>query len=244
MAALPAGGYVGTSGKKYVQKDGKWVQVGSVSASYKKDGRCTRFTSIDSEGQKWEDKYTWKGNYITYGTCNYRDSGEYKWKYDKNHKLVYRTLGGMKYTYKWKGRTASYKDKYSKETLTFNKKGQITKAVYDSSYNTYKFSYYKNGNRKKVSSSYSTLKYNSRGDLTSVAYTFRGFKANFKYKKDSKGRIKQTEITYTDEDGKHNAKIVWNKWKKVSHVRNCDATGWTDPEGIIDDLLISGALFR
>lgn len=242
VAALPAGGYVPVYGEKYLQQDGEWVPVGSVSASYKADGKCTRFSSSDSKGMKRGERYTWKGDYITKLVCDYRDSGTLQYKYDRNHKLVYRKAGRTKYTYKWSGKTARYDNGGMKETLTFNKKGQRTKAVYGTS--AYKYSYYKNGNLKKVSSKFSTTKYNSRGDLTYFSYSFLDMSASFTYQTDSSGRITQVDVAYKDKNGAHNAKIVYSKWKKVRHVRNCDATGTTVVGSMMTDLLTLGNLFR
>jgi len=242
MAAKKAGEYVPVYGEKYVQQNGSWIPVGSVSASYKKDGKCTGFSSTDSKGLQRGERYTWKGDYITKLVCDYRDSGTLKYTYNKKHKLVSRTRGLTKYTYRWSGKSAIYSDGNYTEKLAFNKKGQLTKAVYGTS--AYTFSYYKNGNLKKSSSSFAVTNYNSRGDLKSFSYSYLNMNAVFTYVKDEAGRIKQVNVAYTDRNGAHNAKIVYSKWKKVSRVRNCDAAGTTARGSMVTDLLTLGSLFR
>ena len=242
MAAQPAGGYVPVNGEKFLEKDGNWVPVGSISATYKDDGKCTSFSSTDSTGLRRSETYTWKGNYITKAFCDYRDSGKLQYKYNKKHKLVYRTVGRKKYTYKWNGKTAAYKDANYKENLTFNKKGQLTKAVYFTS--KYNYKYYKNGNIKSITGNISTTKFNSRGDITSFSYKLGNVKATFDYVTDSSGKIEQVNVAYTDRTGSHKAKIVYKNWQEVSHVRNCDAAGTSASYQMNTDLLSLGSLFR
>ena len=44
------------------------------------------------------------------------------------------------------------------------------------------------------------------------------------------GRLEQVIITeYDDSEAIPSEKIVYSKWQKVSHVRNCDATGYPLP---------------
>ena len=244
--ALPAGGYVPTAGTSYYKDDAnKWVKYEKISCSYKKDGRLTKITRKYTDGTD-STAYTWKGNNITkITTKNSGHSYTTTFKF-KNKKLTsYQFSGDKAQKIKWKGktgtctRTGNGDGETSKYTL--NGKGQIVKVTtnYKSGGTKYTstYKYYGNGNLKsytvKMSGSSYSEKFNQKGYRTSETYkegSSYSKTTTFKYKT-QKGKIKEVVMNYTYTSGeniyKSSSKFVFTKWKNVSHVRNCDATGNT-----------------
>ena len=254
--ALPAGGYVPTAATWYYQDSStkKWVKDYKVSFSYKKDGRLTKITN-KYQGTTASTAYTWKGNYIT--KINYKNSenmlSSTTYKY-KNKKLISYQYNGNKganlaYKYKWKGKTGTYTQTgeggSSTYKLTINAKGQLVKETCkdnDGFETTSIYKYYGNGNLKSSTikgkgfdSSFTRVKkFNQKGYITLESLTSRSNidKTTYKYKT-QKGKIREVVFTNTFKEGEYSyeasRKLVFTKWKKVSHVRNCDAWGNTIP---------------
>ena len=232
--ALPSGGYVPTKGtySYYDSSAKKWVKSETITLSYKSDGRLTKRTYKYDEDYVLTTKYTWSGNRIKKITES-EGGGYTSYKYKGNKLVSYTRNYGEKHTYKfkWKKNKGTLKlDGYT-ETIQFNSKGQLVKETIkytDGGTYTYTCKYYANGNLKKVtskgSSESTTRSYNSEGYLKKYTRKSGGktYTTKYKYKKKN-GKIKQITITYSD--GYKN-KLVFSKWKKVSHVRNCDASGW------------------
>ena len=231
--ALPSGGYVPTKGtySYYDSSAKKWVKSNTYTWSYKSDGRLTKITHKDSDNSSSTTKYTWSGDHIKKIKS---DSYTYSYKY-KGKKLISATYDyGEKtiYKYKWKKNKGTLKTDEYTTTIQINSKGQLTKSKTKYSNGdvyTVTYKYYANGNLKKVTgkgkNDSSSTSYNSAGYITKYTNTYDGktyYTAKYKYKKKN-GKIKQVNITY---NGGGKAKLVFSKWKRVSHVRNCDASGW------------------
>ena len=251
--ALPAGGYVPTTGTWYYQDSStkKWVKDYKVSFSYKKDGRLTKVTQqyVDAPSV-YTTAYTWKGNYITkinYKNNYYDEFGLTTYKY-KNKKLTSYGYGeGNVQKYKWKGKTGTYSQTWDggsyTNKFTINAKGQLVKETYKyknsgiTTTDTSTYKYYGNGNLKSMTSKNQSsnvdsyvVKYNQKGYKTSESYKSNTYtsKTTYKYKY-KKGKLKEVVITSSGKnDGesfKDSSKIEFTKWKNVSHIRNCDAWG-------------------
>ena len=245
--ALPAGGYVPTAGTRYYQDSStkKWVKSYKISYSYKKDGRLTKVTRKYTDGTD-STAYTWKGNNITKITDKYSYGNSYTYTFKfKNKKLTsYQFSGDKAQKIKWKGKTGTCTQTWDGGGATYkytiNGKGQIVKVTTthksDGTKYTTTYKYYGNGNLKSYTlkgSGYSyTTKYNQKGYRTSETRKEGSAtsKTTFKYKT-KKGKIKEVVTNYTYTSGeyssKSSSKFVFTKWKNVSHVRNCDATGNT-----------------
>ena len=224
--ALPSGGYVPTKGtySYYDSSAKKWVKQETYTWSYKSDGRLTKRTNKYDDGTS-TIKYTWSGDRVK----KIKDSSGYtSYKY-KGKKLTSVTESyGSKHTYKykWKKNKGTVKmDGYS-NTIQINSKGQLTKSVSkysDGDTYTTTYKYYANGNLKKVTGKNFSASYNSAGYITKITNKNDGktYTTKYKYKKKN-GKIKQITITHSDGS---KSRLVFSKWKRVSHVRNCDATG-------------------
>lgn len=222
--ALPAGGYVPTSATRYTlnKSTNKWEKLTTITYNYTNSGKLTKRT-VKWDGGSCSHTYTWNGNYITkhkFKTLNtsYYVSEEYTFKNDKLLTFKTKEYGhndGKYPNIKWKGKTGTmtWKDGH-KTKYTVNKKGQLIKETDGAETTTYE--YYKNGNLKRITRkengrTLSTKKFNQKGYITSKAYTYTI----------KNGKI--TKLVIKDSDGTR--KYVFNKWKKVSHIRNCDAWG-------------------
>ena len=238
--ALGPSGYVPTKAITYSKSDGKWVKESERTFSYKSDGRIAKTTYkylYDGGSSGWT-KYTWSGNHIKKVTTS--SGGGWSYKYKGNKLLSYKSLSGDKATYKitWKGKKGTYKKGKEKMTLTVNGKGQVVKEVYayDGGTNTTTYKYYGNGNRKSYTykeKSYTyTVKYNSKGWVTSEKETGEySYTAKYTYKT-KKGKITERKSTYKWSDGgSYESKTEYTKWKKVSHVRNVDGFWYNLPLG-------------
>ena len=246
--ALPAGGYVPTSGTWYYKDSTtkKWEKSGTVlSYTYKKDGKLTKRVDKYNGGSS-ALTYTWKGNYITKIASNSADGGGFTaYKYKNKKRTSYQYSGEKAQTIKWKGKTGTYTGDGGKTKYTINGKGQLVKitTTYDSGYvytTTYKYS--GGGNLKsvtgkgkdskgKTTSNY-LMKYNKKGYPASRMYSGTNYsdKTTYKYKT-KKGKLREVVVNSTYKEGGSNEtysyRVVFTKWKKVSHIRNCDAYGNT-----------------
>ena len=239
--ALPAGGYVPVKATQYSwnEKTSTWVQTSERTMSYKSDGRKTGNSSVSSSGTNTWTKFKWKGNYVTKTIYSDGDYMMFKYKSSKRKSITDFDASTGKNevrTYKWKKNTGTMvTDDYTAK-LTVNGKGQVVKHQYkykngDVTTTTYK--YYGNGNRKsyttKRSDGYTyTVKYNSKGYVVSENGKNSTHSWSYKYKYTTKkGKITQRLYTYQSSTGAaYKYKTVYTKWKKVSHVMNCDAYGY------------------
>ena len=242
--ALPAGGYVPTSGTRYTldEKTKKWVKDATISSTYKKDGRLTKNTVKYMYGTSNSCAYSWKGNYITkyvykYSDKDYTSTSSTTYKYKNNKRVSYQNSGDKAVKIKWKGKTGTYSIGNGQTyKYTINQKGQLIKSagrVEEGGLlvsGTYTYKYYANGNLKSITTkgknSTSVEKFNKQGYRTSSSYKLGSFstKSTYKYKTKN-GKIREVVETYTSGSYTYSRKTVFNKWKKVSHVRNCDAWG-------------------
>ncbi len=244
--ALPAGGYVPTSGTWYFKNSNtkKWEKTGTVlSYTYKKDGRLTKRVN-KYDGGSSASTYTWKGNYLTKQVNKYSDgSSNMTYKYKNKKQTSYQYSGNKAQTIKWKGKTGTETGDGWTRKYTVNGKGQLVKITTkysDGGTYTSTYKYSGGGNLKSVAgkgkdskgkTTYNNLmKYNKKGYPTSQVSSGTGYsyKATYKYKT-KKGKLREVVVNSTYKDGgsseTYSNKLVFTKWKKVSHVRNCDAFG-------------------
>ena len=76
-AFAASGGYVPTTAQVYEYKKGKWVKSYTLKRTYTKDGKLKKQTSTASSSLG-DDKYTWKGNYITKASVLHRGKARLK----------------------------------------------------------------------------------------------------------------------------------------------------------------------
>lgn len=232
VMALPAGGYVPTSATVYElnYRTNKWERYSRITYNYKNDGRLTKRTekNIKDPVLSYTERYTWKGDYIIKYSDNI-DTTTYKYtKIDREGGI--KTLGIDRYT--------------------INEKGQLIKAVYDFLGSGYGYrggypiitvyQYYGNGNLKSETTrgdlkcgtlTYGeTTTYNKKGFITSYSLKSEDEYdiVNYKYTT-KKGKLRQVVINAVNspDHDQFTTKIVFQKWKYVEHVRNCDAYGHT-----------------
>ena len=240
--ALPAGGYVPTSGTYYYKDsttNNKWKKNNSVAYTYKDDGRITKRTVTYKGIGSVTYKYTWKGNYITKYPNSYSDVTTFK--YSKKKLVSYRgSYASKAQKITWKGNTGTVTQYDPTTEYTINNKGQLIKKVikYDGEFTDIStYQYYGNGNLKSMSmtskSDYDTMTgtttvtYNKKGYETSYTNKYGSYWAKTTYKYTTKkGKITQVVSNYSNSNGsKNSSKVVYKKWQYVSHVRNCDAWG-------------------
>lgn len=230
--ALPAGGFVPVKATNYTLVDGNWKEGSVRTLTYKGDGRLTKITTTNpSSGTTSSTSYKWKGNLIT--KVNWSDGDYQVFKYKGGRRTSYTYDYGVKYTYKfkWKKKTLTYATEDGTISTTVNGKNQIVKTVRTGSSNSYttKYTYYGNGNRKKYVHKTSdgivtTYKYNSKGYI--ISETGKNYSRKYTYKI-KKGKILERICKYQESGRSGERKVVYSKWKKVSHVRNCDAWGYS-----------------
>lgn len=172
------------------ESTGSWEESGSYKYTYDSKGRLTKSVYKYKQGSKtlsFEEKYTWKGDYITSCTnSGYMKSTKTrttyydKYVYKKNRiiKETQTTKFGSKktvinVTYKWKNNTAklTYKQKGGSKYYRTIKVDKKKRLVYSNRGMTNTYTYHSNGNLKscKSKSDYAnTTNFNKQGYITSI----------------------------------------------------------------------------
>ena len=247
-----SGAYVPTIAKTYIKQNGKWVDSHSKKFVFKKDGRITQL-----EAGFEVRNYSWKGNYVFQQNYTGQGTGTWTFKYKnglRQSKVFESADDTTTYSYKWKKRKASVKyttvNIWNEDagitsiTTKVNEKKQITsvKTKYRGGLSILEtFVYYKNGNLKekwyKFGDSGPTItKYNEDGYIISLVDNFGSSNestSTYKYTMDKKKKCpKSVLVKSKDSYGSRTQKTVFSSFKKVSRVRNCDASGYVLPLGI------------
>ena len=108
-AFAASGGYVPTTAQVYEYKKGKWVKSYTLKRTYTKDGKLKKQTSTASFSLG-DDKYTWKGNYITKASVFTPGKGTIEtYTYSKGFRTKYvmdSAAGITTFKYNWTGKKA------------------------------------------------------------------------------------------------------------------------------------------
>lgn len=247
--ALGPAGYVPTKAKvyEYDTDTKKWEQIGTDTLSFSSDGKIKSITKDRRLAEEEVEKsvYSWSGNLVkkvvtSTKSSSGKDSSTVVYKY-QDGKLISETHKGGSLvepgvvSYTWEGN----KTTGDMPTLEVNSSHQLISKSWISCLvykETNKYTYYKNGNLKKLAFTDAftsgkviareTYNYQKNGFPKSV-YRTEGkkkfLKEAYSYKT-KKGKIQEIQVTVKD-GYTTKYKYVITKWKKVSHMRNHDAFG-------------------
>ena len=250
-AMAASGGYVPAEGKQYVLSNGKWEQNNSFKASYSKDGKLLKKQYGYKDRSDTVYKFKWSGNNITKVNYLYSDGAtgltvrKFKGGLLQSMSASSRD-NSTKYSYKWKKKKASVKVttnstnsvKLVGMTVKVNSKKQVISEEYKYSDGTKEkvtYKYYSDGKAKEYRTQTTdgnvVGKYNKNGYMTSWSFTNKSGKTNttsYKYTMDKKKKCpKEVIINNTYNGETTTSRIEITAFKKVSKVRNCDASGYT-----------------
>lgn len=247
IAMIPASAFaaskknIPTAGYKEQLKDGKWVKLNDFSMNYNSQGKIISYSRRFAGGGSEKTTYKWNGDRVIQSTYTSSDKSTNKEKrsFLKKKKNFVKSAvvdngnDHITLTYKWKKNTATVTEKYddnssepSSYTVKVNNNGRILMESHPREYASgplvYKYKYYGNGNLKSITNSNgAVMKYNKDGYLAANGII------TYKYTMDKKKKApKLVEWTEYFENEEFKFRIKYTKYKKVSKVRNCDATGY------------------